>query len=241
MLFRTLVLCLFLLTTQLAKSQIIIGLLFGEKLNNDKLKFGLNVGANFGTLNNFNNTDGGLNFGLFLDIKLSDRFIISPEFYAINEIGSQKLSNYSVQDSTLDLALANTKVTRKLRYMSLPVLLKYRVIKQFYLSTGPQLSLISRAEDHFRQSLEEGDILFTRNIRDQVNPLDFGWIFGIGYTLLNGDGMSIEARFYQGLSQPFKPTDPLKMSAYNQYVQLTFSIPVGAKAKDDSAIKDSSN
>jgi hypothetical protein len=53
-----------------AKSQVLIALLFGDKLNTDKLEFGLMVGPNFSYISNSNaNGKAGLGLGLYFNLK----------------------------------------------------------------------------------------------------------------------------------------------------------------------------
>ena len=57
-----------------SKSQIIISLLFGNKLNTGKIEFGLDGGLNYSTLEGINGGKyfTGLNLGLYFDIKLKN-------------------------------------------------------------------------------------------------------------------------------------------------------------------------
>ncbi len=62
-----------------AQSQILISLLFGDKLNNEKLEFGLNVSGNFTTQSNIEGSKfgRGLAIGLFFDFKMSDHLVLA--------------------------------------------------------------------------------------------------------------------------------------------------------------------
>src|SRR5687768_7008356 len=65
---------------KLAFAQILIALVFGEKLQSEKLTFGLNV---IPTVSTISNVDGesrtGIGLGLYFDIKLSDNLFLHPE------------------------------------------------------------------------------------------------------------------------------------------------------------------
>ncbi|MGB0403601.1 MAG: porin family protein [Salibacteraceae bacterium] len=231
MMIRVIFSILFLTITYNSQSQIIIGLLFGKKLNNDKLKFGVNVGLNYGTINSFKTDYSkiGLNLGLFLDIKLTDDLILSPEFFAINETGGRNIPKYSIDNGVIDMALNEASVKRTLKYISLPVILKYNIYKGIRLNIGPQFSYLTKAQDVFFKSIESGDVIFRNNIKSQYNKFDFGGIIGVEYALLEGKGMSFSLRYFQGFIEASKSKNTINRSQYNQIIQFTTSIPVGSK------------
>ena len=72
---------IFLLTfsIQQAYSQILISLLFGDKLNSEKLEFGLDGGFNFSQMSNFESSKPltTFNLGFYFDILLKDQWYIN--------------------------------------------------------------------------------------------------------------------------------------------------------------------
>lgn len=54
-----------------AQSQVLISLLFGDKLNSPFLEFGLDGGLNFSTISNMetSGTEVGFNLGFYFDIR----------------------------------------------------------------------------------------------------------------------------------------------------------------------------
>src|SRR3954466_8859109 len=79
--FKILFIGLICLSASQAHSQVIIALLFGDKLNSDKLEFGLAGGLNLSHISNISDTKNrsGFNLGLFLNIKLDDNFFLRVE------------------------------------------------------------------------------------------------------------------------------------------------------------------
>ena len=55
-------------------SQVLISLLLGDKLNSDKLEFGLETGVNFEKIEGFESTDrkAFFNIGFYFDLKLKN-------------------------------------------------------------------------------------------------------------------------------------------------------------------------
>ena len=69
-----LIIFLILLSVSSANSQVLIGLLFGDKLNSPKTEFGLNGIYNTNTLSDISDPKNyrSYGFGLYLDYKISD-------------------------------------------------------------------------------------------------------------------------------------------------------------------------
>src|SRR5690348_7416208 len=95
------ILCAVFLCTSQAKSQVIIALLFGDKLNSDKLEFGLAGGLNLSDISNFYDTKikSCFNLGLYFNIKLNNSWFIRAEAVPKFPTGTSKLSPYTLNDA----------------------------------------------------------------------------------------------------------------------------------------------
>ncbi len=89
---------------QIAYSQMLIGLLFGDKLNNEKLEFGLNVSVNNTTISNSVNQTGfkSIGFGLYLDYKITDKLYFQTGFPMLDTRGIKKLSQSEIFENIPD-------------------------------------------------------------------------------------------------------------------------------------------
>src|SRR6478609_475394 len=98
-------------------SQVIIALLFGDKLNSDKLEFGLAGGLNLSHISNISDTKNrsGFNLGLFLNIKLDDHFFLRVEAVPKFPTGVSEMKPYSLNDPGLDSLLEEGHVTREIK------------------------------------------------------------------------------------------------------------------------------
>jgi hypothetical protein len=211
--------------------QVIIALLFGDKLNNEKISFGLNAGANYGTINNFQYADSrvGINFGLYFNLRLSEKFDFAPELIMINDNGARDISKYSLGDPSLDKTLENTTINRRLRYASLPLIFNYNLFKQLRFGLGPQVSFLTDARDNFWERSDEQEISYKRNIISATNRWDIGLIGGFTYRLMSGKGLFLRAYYYFGFLPVYKSTSVSDFR--NQYFQFSVGIPVGATNK----------
>src|SRR5215471_614597 len=102
-------------------SQVLIALLFGEKLNSGGLEFGLTGGLSVSDISNISDakTKTGLNLALYFNIKLNDKWYIHPEAIPKYPTGVSKLKPYSLGDASLDSLLADGDITRKIKNIAM--------------------------------------------------------------------------------------------------------------------------
>ncbi len=204
-------------------SQVLIALLFGDKLNTDKLDFGLTAGLNLSTISNLADakTKEGLNLALFFNIKLNDSWYIHPEAALKYAAGAKSLKPYALGDESLDNLLADGTVTRQISTIAVPLMMRYRIKGQFFAEAGPQIGIRTRAKDLF----ENGDLSYENNLKDQVTRFDAGLAFGFAQKLKKDPGaVALSIRYYAG----FTDTDKLTAGSQKYGVfQLLASIPVG--------------
>src|ERR1700744_2807672 len=116
--YRLLKYLLFLLLLTLTvpvKSQVLIALLFGDKLNSDKLEFGLTGGPNFSSISNSSaNVKSGLGLGLYFNFKLSDKWFFHPEALPKSPFGGKNLPVYPLNDQHLDSAFKDGSISRSI-------------------------------------------------------------------------------------------------------------------------------
>jgi len=158
-----------------AKSQVVISLLFGDKLNSEKISFGLLAGVGWNNLTGYKTSSWSpnLNLGLYLSFKLSDRVFLQFDAMAKYKLGAKKLPVYSLQDEALDSLFAPGSVERDIKYLSLVTTLQYRFYKYFNLEIGPQISLRIKATDVFSVSMykqTEGIEKLAKLLRNRAKP-----------------------------------------------------------------------
>jgi hypothetical protein len=224
---RIFILTVFIICSSTVYSQVIIALLFGDKLNSGKMEFGLTGGLSMSDISNFYNTKfkTGLNLGLYFNIKLNDKWYIHPEAIPKFPTGVSKLQPYTLGDANLDSLLQNGEVTRKIKNITVPVLIRYRVTNQFFAEAGPQIGLRTKAKDIF----ESGDLTYENKIEENITRFDFGLALGLAQKLgKEPGGMTLGIRYYFGLTDIDKLTTG---SQKNGVLQINASIAVGAKKK----------
>ncbi|WP_276483819.1 porin family protein [Paraflavitalea pollutisoli] len=219
------ILCLLMMMHRAARSQVLIALLFGDKLNSGKLEFGLTVGP---SLTNISGIDGkakaGLNLGLYFNIRLSDRWFIHPEGVAKGGFGARKIPPYGTGNDSLDQFFQGGDIKRKIGSLSLPVLMHYRIKGKWFAELGPQVNLLVQPKDIFNGKVNDNDLTYTTDIRDDITLLDIGMAAGVLYRLREVRGMGVGIRYYAGLTDVQKNTVG---SQRNSMWQFNVTIPIG--------------
>lgn len=211
-------------------AQVIISLLFGDKLNSDKLLFGLHLNYTVSHLTDLEGAKnlGGLKAALLFNFKLKDQFRLQTELMPPMAFGTKGLTPYSLNDPGLDAQFQNGTIERRIWLTGITALGQYRVWDYVSVEGGPELFLRFKARDKFIASPEAGDLTLEHNIKDQTSAFEAGLAVGASYQLGKGTGMMFGLRYYWGL------TDVMKNDAGNQQFrmwQITSGIPIGRKKK----------
>ena len=226
---KSLLLAGFLFAVCCAHSQVIISLLLGDKLNSGKVEFGLDGGINWSDIKGLPDAKSlaGFNLGFYFDIKLKKpEWMINTGVIVKSPMGADDLPVYSLNNPPLDSALVGGNVKRKIRYFNVPVMIKYQFKNNIYAKAGIQLGLKSKAFDEFINNVKEkNDLNYKLKTKDNYHKLDAGLAFGLGYRLLNGNGMNIGLQYYLGLVDVV--IDDLSPKQFNRSLYLTAGIPIG--------------
>jgi hypothetical protein len=207
------------------KSQVLIALLFGDKLNSDKLEFGLTVGPNFSSISNSDaKWKTGLALGLYFNIKLSDNWYFHPEAVPKSPFGGKDIPVYPLDDPNLNTSFQNGSITREISYISLPMLFRYRIKGLLFAEAGPQLSLRTNVKDIFQVDVAGGELEFIKKVEGDYTRFDFGAAIGLVMKLKRDNGMGIGLRYYYGFVDVMKT---MAGSQQNSGLFAYISFPVG--------------
>jgi len=219
--------------TPAVHSQVLISILLGDKLNSDKLEFGLDGGLNFSNIKGLPNSDKlmGFNLGFYFDIKLKNpSWMLNTGVIVKSPMGADNLPVYSLNDPVLNNAFAGGSVSRKLRYFNVPIMMKHIFDNHIYVKGGAQLGLRSKAFDEFsNQVIDKEDLKYKLNIKNTIHPLDAGLAFGLGYRLMGGNGMNIGLQYYLGFVDIV--IDNASPRQYNRSLYITAGIPIGKSSR----------
>jgi hypothetical protein len=211
---------------KIATAQVIIALLFGEKLNTGKVEFGLVVAPGITDISDIESDKrNGLNLGLYFNIRPDKKFFLYVEGTAKGSFGAKGMIPYSLGSDTLDHLFASGSVERKIKAFGLPVMGRYTITPKFFVDAGIQADMMLSAKDIFKTKINDNDLEYTVKTSDIVTLLDFGLIGGLHYKFSKDKrSMGIGIRYFQGLTDILKTTPGTQV---NFAWQLVISIPVG--------------
>lgn len=236
-----LTICLSLLI-QAAFSQVLISLVFGDKLNTGKIEFGLDGGLSLSTLDGIPGARyrSGLNLGFYFDIKTKNpSWMVSTGVIVKGPMGARGLAPYPLNDPGLDSLFATGSVATQLGYFYVPVTMKYTFKNRIFLRGGIQLGLINGAKDVFTNDVkDQEDLTFKVNRKGDFAALDAGLVAGIGYRLMKGYGMNVGINYYYGVIDV--EADDNRPNQFNRAVYFNVGIPIG-KGKAEKKMQKQSN
>ncbi len=228
---RTLmVLALLGLVPTTAQGQILLGILFGDKLVSERFHIGLNVGPNVSNLSGVSGTEvkTSLMLGLVAEWRIGGRFYLQPELLPFFRAGAKSLPGPAGLPPLVDTLVTDRNNQRNLSYFAIPVLLKYAVMPhRLFLGAGPQVNFLLGATDVF-SGVITNQIDVTEDIEDQLSSTDAGVAFHIEYKLGSSVvAASINIRYYLGLTDTIKDNTGAKVT--NQVLSIFGSIPIGGE------------
>jgi hypothetical protein len=222
------------------EAQVLIALLLGDKVSNERFQLGLNVNfAATGFWGVKNELKPGWSIALYGEIHLTDHFHLQPELIMKAPGGARELSpgapGYDIEpigDPAYDEVVTEGSLERELRYIALPVLAK-GVFGPIGLALGPQIAVLHGASDTVSKAVAGTKVKVGSSVEDDLQRFDAGIAASAEYAFSARQGMRslrIRARGYLGLMDTVKdnPRDPVR----NWSFSVGLDIPIGGKGGD---------
>ncbi len=215
-----------LLSCRMVCGQVLIALVFGDKLSNGKMEMGVQLAAQgFQFTGIDDRLDVGFSFGAYLDWKFSERLSLANYFMFKSPKGGRNIpQNYWLNQTDIQLS-DGVSVKRHLTYLELTPLFRYQLNRSWALSVGPQVALNVKGTDTYQEKSDDGIFTYRTHIRDYITLMDAGVAVDIQWRLMKGTGLRINVRFAQGLVNTIK--DGELFNAKNQTYQAGVGIPIG--------------
>ncbi len=227
--------------------KLILGLAFaGSLLVNAQEKtksaspitFGVKAGFNASTLSKYDGNGEydndqklkpGFNAGVFVHIPVADKFSIQPELL-FNQLGSKTEEREEFYVNS-DLYRRDVDYKKTLNYLTLPIMVQYKILPQLYVEAGPEFGFLLGGKD-------KGDITMSKNsgnttttqtttfsekiVKDLYNRFNFGMGIGAGYYFTENFGVT--ARFTAGITDIYKhnSADAIRNNAFQVGVAYQF-------------------
>jgi len=218
---------------------VLISLIFGDKLNSNRVEFGLDGGLSLSDLYGMpvSKSKSSFNLGFYFDFKMKDTtWIFHTGVMVKSTMGAKGIPVYSVGDPELDDIFVNGSITRRLNYFNVPFMMKYKFNRRWFAEAGPMVSLFYKGKDEFIASVaDDDDLIHTVNINDNIHKLDFGLIGGVGYRLMKGHGLNLGVRYYFGVVDV--EIDDSQPDVFNRSFYAYLGIPIGISKKKTKSDK----
>lgn len=214
-----------------SNGQILISLLFGDKLNSDGIEFGLDGGLALTNIAGAEESDmrTTLNLGMYFDIRLRNQWYLHTGFIVKSPGGIKNFDPYPINNPTIAPYIDEASSVRKLSYTHIPAFIRYKYYKNAFVELGPQFGFLRKARDEFSAEINgQDDLTYTRNIRDEYSTWDAGLTLGLGTKIFSENGITLGVRYYYGLTDI---TTSTTTNQYNRNLYIYTSIPIGADSK----------
>ena len=236
---KKLLLAFLILFSVQARSQILITLLLGDKLNSEWMEFGLEGGLNWATESGFetNAYAQKWNMGFYFNIRVQEHWSVYTGVMVKSNLGVNKLTDTDL------ITLGAKKIeypvgteiegdySHKMNTFLVPILMRYNFKNHIYVAAGPQLGLAYKSWIEFESDIDGYDVAVKHYNREMINMIDAGFTVATGWRMMKGTGWTIGAKYYYGLVDVFKDIPNTKNSSF--FVNLC--IPIGAG--DPEALK----
>ncbi len=165
------------------------------------IKLGAKAGLNISNVSNLDNTSSktGFHVGALAEIFINEKFSVQPEIL------------YSSQGVKGD-----DSFKLKLDYLNIPIMAKYYVMDGLSVQAGPQIGFNVKADSEYK----EFGTKVKQDVKDNINAVDFGLNFGVGYELPMG--VFADVRYNLGLSKVNKEGESSKNGVFQLSVGYKF-------------------
>lgn len=227
---RIVVLSIFILFPAALNAQVLITILLGDALNTDKIEFGLIGGFNRSNIPTISNAKAMNNFdlGFYFHILMKGSSYLSTGVLVKTNVGATGMPTYPVGDASFDSVYKNGTLTKQINCFSVPILFHQRFNNRWYVEAGPQLALIFKPKDVFEESAQDGDLTYTKIVKDQYKHVDAGIMGTVGYKFKQQvKSMSVGISYYYGFVDVSTTDQKIKNSTIHFFIK----IPIGVGEK----------
>jgi hypothetical protein len=218
------------LMTLSSNSQVLLSVIFGDKLNSEGLEFGLEGGFNWSDISNLEGDKrlSSFNLGFYFDFRLKNQWNLYTGVLVKAKLGDDQLAPNDLTFLEITPHEEEGRYSQKINYFVVPALIKYNFKNRIYLEAGPQFSLMHKAWVEFNSDTDNKKIRIRDFNKDNINRLDAGVIVGTGYKLMADSGMTLGVKYYYGFANVYKGVS----GTNNSSLFLKFNIPIGADKKN---------
>jgi hypothetical protein len=166
-------------------SQVLISILFGEKLNSEELEFGLVGGLNLTNIAGFGDTKSLSNFniGYYFDIRIKSHWYLHTGMQVKSNFGMRNLSDDDLKFLEADSYNIEGEYIQKMSSFMIPVLANYKFKNCIYIEAGPQLGFVYNAWVEFNSDKDNKNTKIKDYNNNLINWFNAGIAGGVGYKM----------------------------------------------------------
>src|SRR5688572_21639535 len=183
-----------------AQGQVLMGMLFGDKLATDNFNIGFEIGMNFSSVDGLDGASrsNGPLIGLFASWRYSEHFHLYTGLYPLSAKGAQGADPIPLNDPQLDPLVAPGRMDRELGYVDIPILIQWAQHRDggIRVGAGPQFGFRTSAVDRYEATTAQGSEVVIENDLE-TEWLDVGIALDAEYRI-TGIGLAIGLRYYHG-------------------------------------------
>ncbi len=228
-------------SVQMVQGQVLLSLIFGDKLNSEGVEFGMNGGFNLSYLRGIAEAKGQNNWelGFYFDILLKKEspWWVATGVYVKSNVGGTNIpldypGNRVIDDTVYtDFEDQNGNVEKQFNTFYVPLNLRYLSKSGIFIEGGAQVGLVFKTHDIYTAEVDDHTLKYDAKVGVKDNALykwfDGGVDGGIGYKSKGKTGWKIGVWYYVGLTNIYK--NDLGPKAYNSSMYVLATIPIGKK------------
>ena len=220
------------LTVQL-NSQVLLTLIFGDKLNSDGVEFGLDGGGSITKISNMD-TKRYLNdwyLGFYFDLKTKANFNVYTGVHVKSRLGAGHLTDKDLEDLGVNpvLDLDGNRIdgtySQKINSFLVPILIRKYLKNNIYLEAGPQFGLTYKTFVEFEESTKNRETIIKDYNNSITNWFEADILAGAGYKFKKGTGWTLGLQYFYGFTNVYKNRSGTKNSGF--FIRAT--VPIGRK------------
>jgi hypothetical protein len=217
-----------------ANSQVLLSLLFGDKLNSPDLEFGLEGGLNWPAISGLDASSRftTFNIGFYFDFKVKEKFHVYTGVLVKSKLGVNNLSESDLQAAGVDYLNedgvyvdSDGSYSQKINYFLVPVFARYMITENIFVEAGPEFGLRYKAWVEYDNDSKEVETTIKQYNKNSINPIEAGVGAGAGYKLNKIGGMSFAVKYFQGFVNVYKGNSSTK----NNSLFVALTLPIGVK------------
>jgi hypothetical protein len=133
----------------------------------------------------------GVNAGVLVQIKLSEKLDIQPEFLYSTQGTKMKNVRATISDTYY-----NGDIKWNLSYINIPILFKYSSDNKSFIEAGPQVGFLTSAKASTK--LTQYSQTVKQDMKEAFESIDFGFVVGVGFNIT--PNLLADLRYNIGLS-----------------------------------------